>query len=133
MKITRTRRRRAAPAPPAPSLQIDLQAVWRRYTCLLQKGCEVLSVVTVPGVDHGALVRLTTTGALVRVTGGEVTMLSQSRERMRLLLLKQHQRSPVMKMVEVEDRPQKNADNLPACRNSPARACCFELSATRGR
>jgi hypothetical protein len=57
MKAMRTRRRRVAPAPVAPSLQIDLQGDWRRYTRLLPKECEVIGVVTIAGDDHGALVR----------------------------------------------------------------------------
>jgi hypothetical protein len=82
MKAMRTRRRRVAPAPVAPSLQIDLQGDWRRYTRLLPKECEVIGVVTIAGDDHGALVRLASTGALVKVTDGEVTMHNQRRVRM---------------------------------------------------
>jgi hypothetical protein len=48
-------------------------------------------------------VRLALTGALVTVTGGEVTMLNQSRVRMKLELLERQQYSPVIEMVEVED------------------------------
>jgi hypothetical protein len=104
MKALKTRRRRrSVPAPVAPSLQIDLQGDWRRYTRLLPKDCEVLSVVTIAGEDHGALVRLASTGALVKVTGGEVTMLNQSRVRMKLELLERQLHSPVLEMVEVED------------------------------
>jgi hypothetical protein len=62
----------------------------------------VLGVVTIGGDDHGALVRLASTGALVKVTNGEVTMLNQSRMRMKLLLMEQQQRCPVMEMVEVD-------------------------------
>ena len=101
LKIRR-RRRVVAPAPVAPSLQIDLEGDWRRYTRLLPKDCAVLGVVTIGGNDHGALVRLASTGALVKVTGGEVTMLNQNRVRMKLLLMEQQQRSPVMEMVEVD-------------------------------
>jgi hypothetical protein len=82
MKAMRTRRRRVAPAPVAPSLQIDLQGDWRRSTRLLPKECEVIGVVTIAGDDHGALVRLASTGALVKVTDGEVTMHNQRRVRM---------------------------------------------------
>jgi len=83
MKAMRTRRRRVGPAPVAPSLQIDLQGDWRRYTRLLPKECEVIGVVTIAGDDHGALVRLASTGALVKVTDGEVTMHNQRRVRMK--------------------------------------------------
>ncbi len=62
----------------------------------------MLGVVTIGGDDHGALVRLASTGALVKVTNGEVTMLNQSRMRMKLLLMEQQQRCPVMEMVEVD-------------------------------
>ena len=96
------RRRRVAPAPIPPTMHIDMDGDWRKFTRLLPKDCEVIGVVTIAGDDHGALVRLASTGALVKVTGGEVTMLNQSRVRMKLLLLEQKQHSPVLEMVEVE-------------------------------
>jgi hypothetical protein len=43
------------------------------------------------------------TGALVKVIGGEVTMLNQGQVRMKLLQLEQQQRSSVIEMVEVGD------------------------------
>ncbi len=108
MKALKTRRRRSAtPAPVDPSLQIDLEGDWRRYTRLLPKDCAVLGVVTIAGDDYGALVRLASTGALVKVTGGEVTMLNQSRVRMKLELLERQLHSPVLEMVEVGDCPHK--------------------------
>jgi hypothetical protein len=58
--------------------------------------------VTIAGDDHGALVRLASTGALVKVTGGEVTMLNQSRVRMKLLLLERQRHCQALKMVEVD-------------------------------
>lgn len=103
MKTLKTRVRRSIRAPVAPSLQIDLEGAWRRYTRLLPKECEVLGVVMIGGDDRGALVRLASTGALVKVTGGEVTMLNQSRVRMKLELLERQQHSPVLEMVAVED------------------------------
>jgi hypothetical protein len=104
MKALKTRRRRrVAPAPIAQSLQIDLEGDWRRYTRLLPEDCVVLGVVTIGGDDHGALVRLASTGALVKVTGGEVTMLNQSRVRMKLELLERSQHCQVLEMAEVED------------------------------
>jgi len=102
MKALKTRRRRSVPAPIPPSLQIDLEGDWRRYTRLLPKDCAVIGVVTIAGDDHGALVRLASTGALVKVTGGEVTMLNQSRVRMKLDLLERQQHSPVLEMVAVD-------------------------------
>jgi len=102
MKALKTRRRRSVPAPIAPSLQIDLQGEWRRYTRLLPKDCEVIGVVTIAGDDHGALVRLASTGALVKVTGGEVTMLNQNRVRMKLDLLERQQHSPALEMMAVD-------------------------------
>jgi hypothetical protein len=45
---------------------------------------------------------LTSTGALVKVTDGEVTMLNQSRVRMKLELLERQEHSPVLEMVEVD-------------------------------
>ena len=62
----------------------------------------MLGVVTIGGDDHGALVRLASTGALVKVTGVEMTMLNQSRVRMKLELLERQQHSPVLEMVEVD-------------------------------
>ena len=103
MKTLNTSRRRSVPAPFALSLQIDLDGDLRRYTSLLQKDCEVLGVVTIGGDDRGALVRLASTGALVKVTGGEVTMLNQSRVRMKLELLERQQHSLKLGMVAVED------------------------------
>ena len=100
MKAMRTRRRRVAPAPVAPSLQIDLQGDWRRYTRLLPKECEVIGVVTIAGDDHGALVRLASTGALVKVTDGEVTMHNQRRVRMKRELVERQQHCQALKMVE---------------------------------
>jgi len=102
MKALKTRRRRVAPAPAAPSLQIDLEGDWRKFTRLLPKDCEVIGVVTIAGDDHGALVRLASTGALVKVTGGEVTMLNQNRVRMKLDLLERQQHSPVIEMMAVD-------------------------------
>lgn len=102
MKTLNTRRRRSVPAPVALSLQIDLDGDLRRYTSLLQKVCDVLGVVTIGGDDRGAMVRLASTGALVKVTGGEVTMLNQSRVRMKLELLERQQHSPALEMVAVD-------------------------------
>ena len=102
MKALKNRRRRVAPAPAAPSLQIDLEGDWRRYTRLLPKDCEVIGVVTIAGDDHGALVRLASTEALVKVTGGEVTMLNQNRVRMKLELLERQQHCQALEMVEVD-------------------------------
>jgi hypothetical protein len=104
MKALRIRKRRrvVAPAPIPPTLHIDMDGDWRKFTRLLPKGCEVIGVVTIAGDDHGALVRLASTGALVKVTGGEVTMLNQSRVRMKLDLLERQQHSPVLEMVAVD-------------------------------
>ena len=103
MKALKTRRRRVAPAPIPPSLQIDLQGEWRRYTRLLPKVCTVLGMMSIAGDDHGALVQLASDSALVKATGGEVTMLNQSRVRKKLELLERQQYSPALEMVEVED------------------------------
>jgi hypothetical protein len=90
------------PAPVAPSLQVELDGDWRRYTRLLPKDCAVLGLVTIAGDDHGALVRLASTGALVKVTGGEVTMLNQNRVRKKLELLERQQHCQALEMVEVD-------------------------------
>jgi hypothetical protein len=100
MKTMRTRRRVVAPAPIAPSLQIDLEGDWRRYTLLLPKDCAMLGVVTIGGNDYGAMVRLASIGALAKVTGGEVTMRNQNPARMKLLGRQQH--SPALEMVAVD-------------------------------
>ena len=60
-------------------------------------------MVTNAGDDHGPLVRLTSTGALGDGTGGDVTMLNQSRAV--LLLLRSHQpqqHSPVIEKVDLD-------------------------------
>ena len=64
--------------------------------------CVVLGVVTIAGDDHGALVRLASTGALLMVTGAEVTMLNQSRVRMKLERLERQQLCQALEMVEVD-------------------------------
>ena len=75
---------------------------WRKFTRLLAEDCEVIGVVTIAGDDHGALVRLASTGVLVKVTGGEVTMLNQNRVRMKLELLERQKHTPVIELVEVD-------------------------------
>jgi hypothetical protein len=105
MKALKTRRGRAFPAPILPTMQIGMDGDWRRYTRLLPKGCEVIGVVTIAGDDHGALVRLASTGAMVKFTGGEVTLLNQSRVRMNLELLERQQHCQALKMVAVDCRP----------------------------
>ncbi|KEF41865.1 MAG: hypothetical protein ER33_08945 [Cyanobium sp. CACIAM 14] len=57
--------------------------------------------VTIAGEDHGALAGLASTGAPVKVKGGEVTMLNQSRMRMKLELLDQHRQSPTVEIIAV--------------------------------
>ena len=57
---------------------------------------------TIAGEDYGALVRLASTGALVKVNGAEVTKVNQSRVRMKLELLERQQHSPMIEMVAVE-------------------------------
>ena len=98
-KLPRARRSRS-PAPVAPTMQMDMDYVWRKFTRLLPKDCEVIGVVTIAGDDHGVLVRLASTVALVKVTGGEVTMLNQNRVRMKLELLERQLYSPALEMVE---------------------------------
>jgi hypothetical protein len=102
MKALKTRHRRVAPAPIPPTMQIDMDGDWRKFTRLLPKDCEVIGVVTIGGDDHGALVRLASTGALVKVTSGVVTMLNQSRVLMKLELLDRQQHSPALEMVAVD-------------------------------
>jgi len=101
-RLLRVRRSRNSPAPVAPTMHINMDGEWRKFTRLLPKDCEVIGVVTIGGDDHGALVRLASTGALVKVTGGEVTMLNQSRVRMKLDLLERQQHSPALEMVAVD-------------------------------
>jgi hypothetical protein len=60
-------------------------------------------MMSIAGDDHGALVQLASDSALVKATGGEVTMLNQSRVRKKLELLERQQYSPALEMVEVED------------------------------
>ena len=86
----------------APSPQIELEGDWQRYSCVLSQVPGVQYLVTIAEDDHGALVRLASTGALVKVTGGEVTMLNQSRVRMKLELLERQQHCQALEMVEVD-------------------------------
>ena len=58
-------------------------------------------MVTIAGDDHGDLVRLASTGDLVKDTDGDVKMLYQSRVWVKLELLERQQHSPVIEMVEV--------------------------------
>jgi hypothetical protein len=58
--------------------------------------------VTLAGDDHGSLVRLASTGVLLKVSGGEVTMLNQSRVRRKVELLERQQHCQVLEMVEVD-------------------------------
>jgi hypothetical protein len=102
MKPAKTRRRRVAPAPVAPTMQIDLDGDWRQFTRLLPKDCEVIGTVTIGGDDSGALVRLAKTGTLVKVTGGVVTMLNQHRVLMKLDAIARQAHSPALEMVAVD-------------------------------
>jgi hypothetical protein len=97
------RRRRVAPAPVAPTMQIDLDGDWRPFTRLLPKDCEVIGTVTIGGDDSGALVRLAKTRTLVKVTGGEVTMLNQHRVAMKLDAIARQAHSPALEMVSAEE------------------------------
>jgi hypothetical protein len=96
------RRRRVVPAPVAPTMQIDLDGDWRQFTRLLPKDCEVIGTVTIGGNDSGALVRLANTGTLVKVTGGEVTMLNQHRVLMKMDAIARQAHSPDLEMVTVD-------------------------------
>ena len=88
MKALKTGRR-VAPALAAPGLQINPEEAWRRCLYLLPSVFAVLGVVTIECEDHGALVRLASSGALAKGTGGEVSMLNQNRVRMKLERLEQ--------------------------------------------
>jgi hypothetical protein len=101
MKPLKTRRRaRVAPIP--PTMQIDLAGDWRQFTRMLPKDCEVIGVVTIGGDDSGALVKLATTGAMVKVTGGNVTMLNQQRVTMKLDAIARQHHSAGIEMVAVD-------------------------------
>ena len=103
MKALRMRKRRVvAPAPIPPTMQIDMDGEWRKFTRMQPKNFEVIGMVTIAGDDHGPLMLLASTGALVKVTGGEVTMLNQSRMWTKLDLLERQQHSPELEMVEVD-------------------------------
>ena len=102
MKALKTRRRRVAPAPVAPTMHIDMDGDWRKVTSLLPKDCAVLGVVSISGDDHGALVRLASAGFQVKASGSEVTMLNQSLVRMKLELLERQQHCQGLEMVEVD-------------------------------
>lgn len=101
MKVLRTRRYRVASAPTLPTLQVDMDGDWHRYTRQLQKGCEVLAFMTSGNDDHGAMVRLATTGDQVKIIGGKTIMLNQIRLRMKLEPLEPQEVSPVLGMNAV--------------------------------
>jgi hypothetical protein len=58
MKAVKTPRRRVTLAAVVPSLQIELDGDWRRYSCLVAKVFGVQDLVTIAGDNHGSLVRL---------------------------------------------------------------------------
>jgi hypothetical protein len=58
MKAVKTPRRRVTLAAVVPSLQIELDGDWRRYSCLVAKAFGVQDLVTIAGDNHEALVRL---------------------------------------------------------------------------
>lgn len=101
MKPAKTRRRRVLAAV-APTMKIDLDGDWRQFTRLVPKDCEVIGVVTIGEDDSGALVRLAKTGTLVKVTGGEVTMLNQHRVLMKMDAITRQAHSPALEMVAVD-------------------------------
>lgn len=101
-KLLKARKSTKSPPPVAPTMQIDLDGDWKRFTRLLPKDCEVIGVVTIAGNDSGALVRLAKTGALVKVTGGEVVMLNQHRVLMKLDALERQTYNPPLEMVAVK-------------------------------
>lgn len=57
-------------------LQIDLAGPWRLYQHVAQPGWEIIGTVQ-RGLEIGALARNRTTGALVMMRAGAVSMLDQ--------------------------------------------------------
>lgn len=84
-------------------MQIDLGGDWGPYRRLLPKDCAVLGVVTICGHVQCALVRVASTGALIKDIGGEVLMHSQNWVWVELELLERQQQCQALEIVEVED------------------------------
>ena len=61
------------------------------------QACRLIEAAT-----GGVLVRLALSGALMKATDGEMTMLNQKRVRMKLELMERQQYSPSLQIVDVE-------------------------------
>lgn len=56
-------------------LTVDLGGNWRIYTNIIPRNSEALGTVTRDGIDTGALVRISATGAYVQVNAGAIRNL----------------------------------------------------------
>lgn len=100
MKLS-ARKRRVNKSPPI--FQIDLAGDWRACTAMIPKECDVLGVITTGDGARGALARLRTTGAFVKVVNGVISVLNQTRVRMTLEVMAQKNRATIVEMVAAED------------------------------
>jgi hypothetical protein len=82
-----------------PPMQIDPAGDWRACTATIPKDCDVLGTVTTADGTTGALVRLTTTRALVKVTQGDIAVLNQTKARLALDALARRGQSPAVEMI----------------------------------
>jgi hypothetical protein len=62
----------------------------------------VQDLVTIVGDNHGALVRLASTGTMAKVNGCQCKAFNQKRVRMELEVRLGRQNRPVIEMVEVD-------------------------------
>jgi hypothetical protein len=82
-----------------PALQIDPAGDWRACTATIPKDCDVLGTVTTSDGTTGALVRLATTHALVKVTQGDIVVLNQTKVRLALDAIARRGQSPAVEMI----------------------------------
>ena len=82
-------------------MQIDPAGDWRSCTDTIPKDCDVLGTVTTADGTTGALVRLATTGALVKVTQGDIAVLNQTKARLVLDAIARHGQSTSIEMIAI--------------------------------
>jgi hypothetical protein len=97
MKKTRSRRRAVI-----PTMRVNLAGDWKACSRTMPKGCTVIGTVTTGQGDTGALVKLATTGAYVKVTDGVIAVLNQTRVIMALEAIRHRENMPAVEMVEIE-------------------------------
>lgn len=85
-----------------PPMQIDPAGDWRSCTATIPKDCEVLGTVTTADGTTGALVRLASTRALVKVTQGDIAVLNQTKARLALDAIARRGQAPAVEMIAAD-------------------------------